>query len=141
MTVLTFRLAAPLQLPNRQRIAANWRAGAAEKKKARALLSSEIAALTVGQRPAEPWSLVSVQVFRHSIQEPDTDNLYASVKGLLDCLQPATQRRTYGLGIIANDKPSACELSVRHVKARHRTDQCTVVVIRELAEIVAEAAE
>ena len=131
--LIEFRLTAPLQLPNRQRISRDWRAGAAQKRRDRALLSAEIAALLAGQRPVEPLKIVSVQVFRHSIQEPDTDNLYAACKGLLDCLQPLAASRTYGLGIIANDKPSVCKISVHHVKAKHRTEQFTRVVIRELS--------
>ena len=139
MTEIVFRLPAPLRLPNRKGIARTRAAGAAQEKEARELLAWEIASMLAGQRPAEPLKYVQVSVFRHSLQEPDTDNLYASCKGLLDVLQPSGKRRTYGLGIIENDKPSRCLLKVRHIPVRYRTDQCTHVVIKAVAAADIEA--
>lgn len=57
------------------------------------MLASEVMVLTVGRRPAEPFRYAAVRVFRHSVQEPDTDNLYAACKGLLNVLQPVTGLR------------------------------------------------
>ena len=133
--IIQFRLAAPLQLPNRKSNL-NWNAKGAMVKKAREQLAWEIRAALAGQMPAQPFQFSSVQVFRHGIIEPDRDNLYASAKDLLDVLQPMRDvrpRRLFGLGIIADDKPSRCAFEIKHIKARHRTDQCTVVVIRQLA--------
>jgi hypothetical protein len=141
---IQFRLAAPLVLPNRKGIAQHRAAGAAQVKRERVILASEIMVLTAGQRPATPLRFASVSVFRRSVAEPDTDNLYASLKPLLDVLQPSGDRRVYGLGIIANDKPSACWINVHHVPVNRRNEQCTMVVIRELtastlAELRADA--
>ena len=130
--VFSFRLAAPLQLPNRIPAGKTWKAAAGRKAKARQLLALEVMAL-IGARPAQPLARASVQVFRHGIQAPDQDNLFASCKGLLDVLQPSTARRKYGLGIIAGDDPAHLELAVHHIKAAHRGEQGTVVVVREIA--------
>lgn len=132
MENITFRLAAPLILPNRKGIAYNRQAAAGKVAAARVSMAREVMAVLGGPRPAVPFEYSSVQVFRHSLQEPDRDNLYASVKDLLDVLQPSHERRTFGLGIISNDKPSRCLLTVRHIQARYRSDQCTIVVIRQL---------
>ncbi|MDD2705917.1 MAG: hypothetical protein PHU07_11380 [Acidocella sp.] len=130
---IQFRLAAPLLLPNRKGIARSRAAGAARVKRERIVLASEVMVLTVGRRPVAPFRYAAVRVFRHSVQEPDTDNLYAACKGLLDVLQPATAKRVFGLGIIANDKPNVCHIEAHHVPAARRLDQCTVVEIRELS--------
>lgn len=130
--IITFTLREPLKLPNRRGIPQNRNAGAAILKKERAFLSQEIWALLGGRLPKEAFSYAQVKVFRHSLQEPDTDNLYASCKALLDVLQPVAKNRVYGLGIIENDKPSRCDLIVRHVRARKKDDQCTRVVITQL---------
>jgi len=131
--IIQFRLAAPLLLPNRKGIARSRAAGAARVKRERIVLASEVMALTAGRRPAVPFSYAAVRVFRHSVQEPDTDNLYAACKGLLDVLQPATGQRVYGLGIIADDKPGTCHIEAHHVPAARRVDQCTVVEITALS--------
>lgn len=132
MNALFFTLSAPLLLPNRRGIASSRAAGAARVRAEREQLAWEVAALLAGSRPVVPFRHAAVQVFRHAVQEPDTDNLYTSCKALLDVLQPCGARRLYGLGIIENDKPSRCILSVRHMQERHRTAQCTRVVVREL---------
>ena len=143
MREITFTLAAPLQLPNRKQNL-DWRIKGAMTKKARELLAWEIRAAIAGQIPAAPFEYASVKVFRHGLREPDLDNLFASAKDLLDVLQPMRDkrpRRPFGLGIIVDDKPSRCKFEIAHVKAKHRTDQKTVVVIGELASINAIAAE
>src|SRR5271157_315989 len=139
-SIIQFRLPGPLQLPNRKQNL-HWKAKGAIVRKAREKLAWEIRALLNGQMPAEPFQFASVQVFRHGIIEPDRDNLYFSAKDLMDVLQPSTDRRTFGLGIISDDKPSRCDFDIKHVKAKHRPDQCTVVVIRELASIALVEAE
>lgn len=141
---ISFRLTAPLQLPNRKPNL-RWQAKGAITKKARELLAWEIMAALAGQIPAETFKFSSVRIFRHCVGEgPDVDNLYASAKDILDVLQPPTARRTFGLGIISDDKPSRCDFVIQHVRARHRPDQCTRVVIRMLEAmpaLLAEAAE
>ena len=133
MYPLSFRLSAPLKLPNQRGIAANRKAGAAQIARERVALATEIMALTHGKRPLAPLPKARVRVYRCSVGEPDTDNLYASAKALLDCLQPSNERRKYGLGIIENDRPSQCELRVHHVKAAGRAEQCTIVMIEDLS--------
>lgn len=132
MTDLIFTLPYPLILPNRRGIAASRGAAAAEIKKERTRMAWEIAALISGMRPAAPLKFVQIHVFRRSLGEPDTDNLFASCKPLLDVLQPSTERRKYGLGVIENDDRRRCLLRAIDLKVKHRPDQCTRVVIREV---------
>jgi hypothetical protein len=138
MTVdIIFRLAAPLQLPNRKSNL-DWKAKGAMTKKARELLAWEIRAVLAGQLPLEPFEYSSVIVFRHGITEPDRDNLYASAKDLLDVLQPMRDKRPkrlFGLGIISDDKPSRCAFDIKHVKAKSSLEQYTLVRIRDLTQI------
>ena len=71
---------------------------------------------------------------------PDTDNLYAACKPLLDVLQPATDRRVYGLGIIENDKPTKCELRAFDAPLPNRQLPFTRVIITEIdAKTIAAA--
>lgn len=142
MKVLHFRLAAPLQLPNRKSNL-DWRIKGAMVKKARERLAWEIRAALSGQLPDEPFAYAKVQIFRHGIIEPDRDNLYAAAKDLLDVLQPMRDvrpKRLFGLGIITDDKSSRCDFEIKHIKARHRVDQCTVVIIHELEAMTSEVA-
>ena len=121
---IAFTLPLLLPLPNRRR-GTHWAVLSKERKH----LAAEIWAALAGRVPPSPLPRARVTIWRHSVQEPDTDNLYASCKGVLDAIQPATDRRTYGLGIIVDDKPSVCELRALWVKERHRTDQRTVVEV------------
>ena len=138
-SILQFRLHAPLQLPNRKPNL-DWRIKAAMVRKARFQLAWEIRAALNGFLPPEPFAYASVQVFRHGIREPDIDNLFASAKDILDVMQPATEKRKFGLGIITDDKPSRCKFEIKHIQAKHRTDQGTLVVIRQLETIQQETA-
>lgn len=114
------------------------------KRKLKERLALEIRAAGV-VIPPRPIGLASVSVWRHSLVEPDTDGLFGSLKQLLDVLQPRGDvimvkgqpklRNPQGLGIIADDKPSVCEVRARWIKAQHRGDQKTVVVIQEMAEM------
>lgn len=135
MIEMTFRLAAPLPLLN------EWeRMHFRAKGRHKTDLAWEILA-ALGRKPAQPIERAEVLVWRHSIRAPDQDGLIA--KRLLDALQPASKRHPYGIGVIAGDDPARLVFRIQHVRAKHRTDQCTVVVIRELAAIepVAMAAE
>lgn len=76
--------------------------------------------LITGQRfpDLSRYPRADVRVERHSSRSPDNDNLTASVKPLLDALQPASNKRKYGLGLILEDNPDTITLDVQHVKAR-----------------------
>lgn len=58
----------------------------------------QVAVLASGQKPAEPWKRARVTITRCSSSEPDSDNLYAGAKFLLDGLKAAR--------VIEDDKPS-----------------------------------
>lgn len=81
-------------------------------------IAEEIWVATRGMMPPEPYQDAAVRVERHSSREPDIDNLYASVKPVLDALQPLSKRHPYGLGIIVDDSPRHISLDVIHVKAK-----------------------
>lgn len=121
---IVFTLPCLLPLPNRTR-GEHWTATRDRKPQ----LAREVWAALNGRRPAEPLARSRVTVWRHGIVEPDFDNLAASLKSLLDVLQPVTERRTYGLGLIADDAPSACDIRPRWIKAGRRVDQRTVVEV------------
>ena len=125
MTEYTFRLAAPLPLLNAWE-RTHYRAKARHK----VALAWEVLA-AVGTKPAKPIDRAEVLIWRHSVREPDQDGLIA--KGILDVLQPASKRHPYGLGIIAGDDPAHLVCRIQHVTAKRRADQCTRVVIREIA--------
>ena len=137
----TIHFTLPLLLPTRNE---QDRMHFHEKTKLKERLAMEIRACGF-VRPINPLPLCAVTVWRHSLVEPDTDGLFGSLKQLLDVLQPQgaliaikgkTQfRNPQGIGIIADDRPSACDVRAYWIKARHRTDQKTVVVIRELSEM------
>lgn len=138
MREITFRLAAPLVLPNRNPLGKNWRAAAGRKKTARHDLALEVMSL-IGPRPEIPFRFATIQVWRHSVQECDTDNLYASLKPLCDVLQPSSRRHPDGLGVIENDKASQLYTRAYQVRAPRRCDQHTRVVIREVSEAMFSA--
>ncbi len=138
MQVITFRLAAPLKLPNRRSAAAHWGQAAGDKAKERRALALEIMSQVV-PRPAVPFKFCTVQVWRFGIQEPDYDGLVSSTKRLLDVLQPLSPRCPDGLGIVENDKPTRLFLRVIPVRAKRRSDQCTRVLIREITQAELDA--
>lgn len=138
MREIHITLAKPLKLPNRRNLGANWKAAHAARAAERRILSAEILAQLVGNRPEQPFAFAEVVVRRIGIRAPDYDNLWASAKALLDCLQPSTDRRKYGVGIIAGDDPKRLVLRVEHVQAPRLCEQRTVVVIRELAAMPVE---
>lgn len=121
-----FRLKHPLLLPNRKK---NLHWGTVSQLIHE--LSQEVAQV-IGQGPAEPLSKAHITVFRHGIQEPDKDNLTASLKWLLDVLQPRSKKHPYGLGIIAGDDPAHLTHEIFHIQCKTRAEQRTVVNIREV---------
>lgn len=127
MREITFRLAGPLPLLNEwERM--HWAKRGAFKK----ALAREVWAAQLGALPSEPIKYATVKIWRHSIRQPDQDNLIA--KALLDVLQPAGKRHPYGLGIIAGDDPGHVHARIYHVQALRRVDQGTRVVIREVSD-------
>lgn len=135
MRQISFTLSKPLKLPNRRNLGANWKAAHAVRAAERRILSAEIVAQLAGRRPEQPFAFAEVIVQRVGIRAPDFDNLYASAKALLDCMQPCTDRRKYGLGVIADDGPAHIVLRVEHIQAKRLCEQCTEITIRELAEM------
>lgn len=126
MREITFSLAAPIPLLNKwERM--HWGARGTLKKS----MAREIWAALLGQLPSVPLEAATVQVWRHSVQAPDIDNLIS--KAVLDVLQPASKRHPYGLGIIAGDDQAHVHARIYHVQAVRRVEQCTRVVIREVS--------
>jgi len=122
----SFTLKRPLILPNRKKDM-HW----STKSKLIHALSQEVAQ-AIGRGPPEPIPKALVRVFRHGIKQPDDDNLVASLKWLLDLLQPRSKRHPYGLGIIAGDDPEHLVSEIFHLKPRSRAEQKTIVTIRDL---------
>ena len=92
-------------------------------------LSTEVAGATA-HRAGEPLvRKARVTIERHSIGTPDPDGLVASAKGLLDVLQPRSDRHPHGLGLIWQDSPAHLELIIWHIHAPTRAAQRTVVRI------------
>lgn len=140
MVKIVFNLPYALVLPNKTGIELTRQSGAGKIRRQREQMAWEIAAALAGFRPRAPIKYARVQVFRHSTGVPDTDNLYAACKPLLDVLQPATDRRVYGLGIIENDKPTKCELRAFDAPLPNRQLPFTRVIITEIdAKTIAAA--
>ncbi|MCQ8240547.1 hypothetical protein [Rhizosaccharibacter radicis] len=135
---ITFTLSAPFPLLNQL-----LRMHHTARKRAKRRLMHEIADLTRGARPAQPFQQAHVLIERHSAGRPDTDGLYAGAKDLIDCLTtPALLRarrpggrdgvrNAMGLGFVVDDGPQHMVLEVRHVPAP-RDRQRTVVTIEEI---------
>lgn len=122
----SFTLKAPLLLPNRKKNL-HW---AAQSNLINAL-SQEVAQI-IGPGPQEPIAKAHIRVLRYGLKAPDRDNLHASLKWLLDVLQPRSPRHPYGLGIIAGDDPEHLTHEIHHVQVKARAEQRTVVKILEL---------
>lgn len=122
----SFSLKKPLILPNRKK-GLHWGAQSILIN----ALSQEVSQ-ALGQGPLQPLTRSHIRVSRYGIQEPDTDNLTASLKWLLDVLQPRSKRHPYGLGIIAGDDPAHLTHEIFHVQVRARVEQKTDVTIREI---------
>jgi hypothetical protein len=85
--------------------------------------------------PPAPFKFARVTVMQRRLQLLDVDAIAASLKGMIDLLQPASKRHPMGLGIITGDDPAHCELIARQTRAAHRPDQRTIIVIEELPSI------
>lgn len=121
-----FRLGAPLRTLNEikrmhHRVYSRYRAS----------LALEVSALTTGRRPAVPFKRAYVRVERHSAGTVDQDNLQASIKPLMDILQPFSVRCPSGLGIIAGDDPASVRVDVLQFKCA-RGQGSTLVDISEV---------
>jgi hypothetical protein len=112
-----------LDTPNRTR-GQHWAVTSGYKRR----VAREVWVALGGRLPAEPIQRCRVTVYRHSTRQPDDDNLAGSLKPLLDALQPSTDRRTYGLGLIADDAPGVCSMVPRWVKATRATQFTRVVI-------------
>lgn len=121
-----------LPLPN-QRRGVHWSVLYRERKR----IADEMRLNALRVLSKDPFPRARVTVWRHSLHEPDTDNLYASCKHALDILQPCTPKRAYGLGMIENDKPSCCDLRAFWIKTARRTDQRTVIEVVEWLDAAA----
>jgi Holliday junction resolvase RusA-like endonuclease len=77
----------------------------------------------IGQCPPEPLQKSKVTITRHGSLEPDKDNIYASVKPLVDALVKN--------GIIFDDAPQFVDLKVQYVKAK-RKEAHTIIEIEEI---------
>lgn len=106
-------------------------------------VATEIAAQLGRDRPFKPFARAEVVIVRYSTNdEPDPDNLYGGLKGLLDCLVPTGEPRRigrkmvllhpFGLGLIADDKPAVMRLVVQHQRVNRRASQRTAVTITEM---------
>lgn len=102
-----------LPLP-RERSRRSWTA--TKKARFRRSLARQIAVQLGGAWRYRPYRFAHVNVYRHSAGEVDDDNLVASVKELLDVLQPLSARCPDGLGVILGDDP-------KHID--RRCSQCT----------------
>lgn len=60
-----------------------------------------------GVRPAAPIQRARLVIIRHSAGFLDWDNALGGLKPLLDCLVSASKRNPDGLGLIADDNPTA----------------------------------
>lgn len=104
----------------------------AQRRKAMKYLAWHITALI--PRCKKPLERCRVTVERRSSgRQPDHENLYASIKPLMDVLVVASKRNPHGIGLIRDDAPS-CVIEppvVRQVKVR-RTEHCTVARIEEV---------
>lgn len=121
---IVFTLPLLLPTPNRTR-GEHWAATHKRKKR----LAEEVAVALGFRRPPEPLTKARVTVWRHSVSAMDFDNNVASLKPLLDVMQPPTVRRKYGLGLIADDGPETIDVAVHWLKSATRRDQRTVVKV------------
>jgi hypothetical protein len=123
---IVFRLSRPLLLPNRKKNL-HW----SEISKIIHQLSDE-AAQAILRPPTDPLIFASVSVLRYGLKEPDRDNLEASLKMLLDILQPRSKRHPYGLGIISGDDPAHLNSEIHHIQVHAFAEQQTIVRVRDL---------
>lgn len=80
-----------------------------------------------GKAPPRPFQKARVVIERESTQEPDPDGLKASVKSLLDVLQPVSKRHPLGLGFIKDDSADCIDLEVRHIQGKGARTRVMIV--------------
>lgn len=101
----------------------HWRKRGRIQQRVASLAAAELRKLGAIPR-TEPLTRVAVRIKRYSSQSPDPDAITSTAKLLLDCLQPASKRHPYGLGLIEDDSHAVIvSLTVEHVGQRvARTD-------------------
>ncbi len=77
--------------------------------------------------PDEPWERATVHYRWHSIQQPDEDNIIASMKPALDVIKATGPRP---LGILADDKGAV--VSAEWVKAARKADERVEIEVTPL---------
>lgn len=115
-------------LPNRKS-GRSWKGDWREKRAIR----EKVRMLTFGKRPPSPLDLARVRIILHNKREPDPDNCVASIKGILDALQP--DGRYIGSDIITDDcrqnlVGGAAEVSFVKLKDGERAH--TVIIVEEV---------
>lgn len=77
-----------------------------------------------------PLERVRIEIERRQVgRRLDKDNLYGSVKPLIDVLCPPSERNKFGLGIILDDRDEVIEkLTVRSVSCRQGERGMTVII-------------
>lgn len=104
------------------------------RRKERDALAWQIRAQLPFGRPPAPPARATVVVSSYRIKLLDADNLAATVKSLLDVLQPFDAKsRPYGLGLIAGDDRAHLVLGLNQQKVQHLAEQCTRVMIEAVA--------
>ena len=100
-----------------------------ERKKEAKRMSESVAAVTAHlPKGAKPPEHARVTVVRYASRAMDEDNLYGSVKHLLDVLQPKSERHPFGLGLIAGDDPAHLTVTVRFERSSRAAARTSVLV-------------
>ena len=76
-----------------------------------------------------PVSVNIVREFGYRKRDYDTDNLYASVKPVLDALKTPRGRMRRGLSVIVEDNPKWCQLTVTQRKSKDKKTRILVEVV------------
>ena len=132
-SLIRFTLAKAVKLPN-VTLRMHFRA----RSKYAQALSSEIAKLTAHILMPAPFEHARVTIERFSIAKPDTDNLWGSVKALVDCLLPRSTRHPHGLGFVIDDSADCMVLHVEHRQVATLKAQGTTVTIEPISRSVLE---
>lgn len=131
--MIAFTLPKPTLLLNQLRKLDRTSAPGVGYKHYRDELSAEVAALVPDDPRRRPFTYAEITIVRYSVRLPDQDGCVASVKPILDILQPRSARHPSGLGIIVEDSPEHIRLTVRSEKVATRAEQRTLVTIERLA--------